>query len=318
MILLRTDTRVSSWEELQSKLYEGSWQEGLERFRSPFAFRGIANANLPPATTLSRLGGEYERREQSLLRNFRKYAHRNAVHIDSLWNWLALAQHHGLPTRLLDWTFSPYVALHFATVDPIEWKNPAAIWCVDLLKIKQHLPQRLKRLLKEEDSDVLTIEMLDRAAPTLKAFEKLSRKSFVVFFEPPSLDDRIVNQSALFSVMSQASGQLKQWLYARPQLFHRIIVPAELKREIRDKLDQANVNERVLFPGLDGLSQWLTRYYSPNTAWEEQEVLLTGEESPKSNGSAPLRRQRRRHEMGDSRGNVRSSAERAHRASSEM
>ena len=279
MISLKKDTQVRNWEELQSKLYEGSWQEGLERFRSPFAFRGIANADLHPTTTLSRLGGKYDQREQSLLRNFRKYAHRNAVHIDSLWNWLALAQHHGLPTRLLDWTFSPYVALHFATVDILEWSSPAAIWCVDLLKIKRHLPQKLKLLLKEEDSDVLTIEMLDRAAPTLASFEKLSPKPFVAFFEPPSLDDRIVNQSALFSVMSRASGQLKDWLYVHPDLFHRIIVPAALKREIRDKLDQANVNERVLFPGLDGLSQWLTRYYSPNIE-REQEALLTRRQGP--------------------------------------
>jgi hypothetical protein len=285
MISLKTDTRISTWEELQSKLYEGSWQDELERFRSPFAFRGIANANLPPATTLSRLGGEYERREQSLLRNFRKYAHRNAVHIDSLWNWLALAQHHGLPTRLLDWTFSPYVALHFATVDAMEWNNPAAIWCVDLLRIKRHLPSRLTKLLKQEDSDVLTIEMLDHAAPTLKAFEKLSRKPFVAFFEPPSLDDRIVNQSALFSVMSSASGQLKDWLYVHPDLFHRIIVPARLKREIRDKLDQANVNERVLFPGLDGLSQWLTRYYSPNIAAEQGAMIARSASPLRTNGN---------------------------------
>ena len=46
----------------------------------------------------------------------------------------------------------------------------------------------------------------------------------------------------------------------------QIVIPAELKWEIRDKLDQANINERVLFPGLDGLCMYLKRYYSPKDA----------------------------------------------------
>jgi len=56
---------------------------------------------------------------------------------------------------------------------------------------------------------------------------------------------------------------LDDWLGLHPTLARRVIIPASLKWEVRDKLDQANVNERVLFPGLDGLSRWLTRYYWP-------------------------------------------------------
>lgn len=266
MASLPSDVRVSTWSELQSRLYEGSWQPGLNRFRSPFAFRGKSNAAYIPETTLMRMGGQYRQREQSLLRNFRKYAHRNATPRDSLWNWIALAQHHGLPTRLLDWSFSPYVALHFATVNQTEWNNDAMIWCVDCIRIKNYLPTKLQRLLKREDSDVLTVEMLDEEAPTLAALERLSRKPFIAFFEPPSLDDRIINQAALLSVSSRADLSVSRWLYGHKGLFHRIVIPAKLKQEIRDKLDQANINERILFPGLDGLSLWLTRYYSPSGA----------------------------------------------------
>ena len=63
--------------------------------------------------------------------------------------------------------------------------------------------------------------------------------------------------------MSSTSATLDDWLAKHAKLARRVILPASLKWEVRDKLDQANVNERVLFPGLDGLSRWLTRYYWP-------------------------------------------------------
>ena len=85
----------------------------------------------------------------------------------------------------------------------------------------------------------------------------------MLFLEPPALDERIVNQFALFSLMSRADRRLDEWLEQRPGLARRVVIPAELKWEVRDKLDQANVTERVLFPGLDGLSRWLARYYRP-------------------------------------------------------
>jgi hypothetical protein len=77
------------------------------------------------------------------------------------------------------------------------------------------------------------------------------------------LNERIVNQYSLFSLMSRPEARLDEWLESKPELARRVVIPAELKWEVRDKLDQSNVTERVLFPGLDGLSRWLARYYAP-------------------------------------------------------
>lgn len=254
------DLRISSWLELQEALFTDSWQTGIERFRSNFVFRGAGRFTHGLETSLQT--GGFEAHELRLLTSFRKYAMRHAVHGDLVWNWLSLAKHHGLPTRLLDWTYSPYVAMHFATHKLQEFDVDGAIWCVDYRASNERLPRPLRKMLQEDDANIFTTEMLNRVATSLPEFDALSSHDFVLFFEPPSLDERIVNQFALFSLPSSPTLSLEELLQRREKTVRRLIIPAELKWEIRDKLDQANVTERVLFPGLDGLSQWLKRYFT--------------------------------------------------------
>lgn len=253
-----------SWNDILDALYAGSWNPALERFRSPFAFRGLSSSAHSLSSSLVRLAGDGDIRklELALLRNFRKYAVTEGEHADSIWDWLALGQHRGLPTRLLDWTYSPLVALHFATELPEHFNRDGVVWCVNFVEANKRLPQRLRRIMNREGSETLTVDMLS-VFGELRDFDALARDPFLVFLEPPAIDRRILNQFALFSLMSNPRAQIDTWLAQHPDLCRRVVVPAALKWEIRDKLDQANVNERILFPDLDGLSRWLTRYYMP-------------------------------------------------------
>lgn len=262
-MITSNDIEIDSWIDLIEQLYADSWQDDIKRHRSNYAFRGLSDKDYDLRTSLIRLGGNYYDLEFHLMRNFVKYARIENSSRYTIWKWLAIAQHHGLPSRLLDWTYSPFVAMHFATSNIGKYDRDGVIWCMDFVKIHQILPNIFKDELKKEGSNVFTVEMLSNVCRSLQDFDEISKDDFVLFFEPPSIDDRIVNQFALHSVISNPKMVITDTIVKHPELYKRVIVPHDLKWEIRDKLDQANINERVMFPGLDGLSAWLTRHYNP-------------------------------------------------------
>ena len=257
------DVVVSSWAELMNALYDIP-RTAFQRYRSDFVYRGVAEHSWALETSLQRLCGDYVNVEGPMLRSFRKYAETGSIPADTLLVRLAVAQHHRLPTRVLDWTVSPKVALHFATAEEEHYDKDGVVWCVDVRQVRDFLPVPLQNILKEELAFLFSVEMLPdiKSLKDLDAF-RTKHGSFALFFEPPSLDARIVNQGAIMSVMPGATLCLNDFLQSYPQIYRRIVVPKELKWEVRDKLDQDNVTERMLFPGLDGLSNWLKRYYGP-------------------------------------------------------
>ncbi|MBU3914871.1 FRG domain-containing protein [bacterium] len=279
---MNEDIVVETWCDLQEELFRNSWNNEIQRFRSPFVFRGLSNKSYRLFTSLIRLEGLYKTLEKHLLRSFRKYGEGISQKCSSIWHLLTIAQHYGLPTRLLDWTYSPYVALHFATANHTKYDTDGVIWVINFQQAHALLPKELKSYLVAEGAQAFTVELLSslfrvkvEGTPyddssfhdvirSLEEFDQYSSYGeFLLFFEPPSIDDRIINQYALFSVMPTNERAIDDWLNDHPELYRRIIIPASKKWEFRDKLDQCNITERVLFPGLDGLSSYLKRYYSP-------------------------------------------------------
>jgi hypothetical protein len=222
-------------------------------------------ATWPLRTSLERLGTRPEDVEVPLLRSFRKYAPRGAFAENSDWEALAVAQHNGLPTRVLDWSVSPLIAAHFATMERQYFDEDGVIWCVNVAALRDHvLPQAISDPLRRARAVVYDVRLLTKAFELIDDFDALPVKA-CVFFEPPSIDGRIASQFGVLSATNGASfshdDYFRLQIASKPDLVRRIVIKSKAKPEIRDMLDVNNINERMLFPGMPGLCDWLKRYY---------------------------------------------------------
>jgi hypothetical protein len=228
------------------------------RRRSSGMYRGAADAGWPLLTSLDQLGGPLKPHtkadlEEYILRSFIRYSrpYFTSPPVND-WEILVAAQHHGLPTRLLDWTYSPLVAAHFATVDPAI-PTDRAVWRLDWKAVHRQfkLPE-LALLIQDLEGMVAGGRPFTPAPP------------FACMLEPPSLDSRIVAQSAAFTLCSDKRRSFDRFLEEQGlgETLTKIVIPAAEASRIRDQLDLVSVDERRLFPDLDGVAAYLRRYYS--------------------------------------------------------
>ncbi len=262
---------ITNFADYIDKAFHDAYDEGIKRYRTSYIFRGLGNKNWLLNTSLQRhCGTKSNYLEESLNRNFEKYASDEIRSIDgeqNIWKILALGQHHGLPTRLLDWTYSPLIALHFA-VDNMDLMNEdSVVYMVNSKIINKNLPSQMRKILENENSYVFTDKMLHSLYTSLNKFDNVTENDFLAIFEPPAFDNRIINQFGLFTIANGAEKNINKILEDNECV--KLIIPSRIKMEIRDYLDQMNINERILFPGLDGLSKWLQRHYKPYEIWEK-------------------------------------------------
>lgn len=253
---------IHGWEDLQHAVFDGVWDEKTQRYRDDCIYRGMTERGWGLSPTLNRVCGHDLSLESQVFRSFRKYGYAELAEYPGLWRQLPVAQHHGLPTRLLDWTYSPMVAAHFATEDTSCYDRDGIIWRLDLQDFKRQLPPSLREALEKRGSNIFTVNLLESRVPTFEAMRELSAEPYVLFFEPSSMIDRISNQYALFSVVSDPAVLLSDILVRNRIPCQKIIIPREVKLEIRDKLDYINISERMIYPGLDGICRWIARRYA--------------------------------------------------------
>jgi hypothetical protein len=205
----------------------GELHEIIESFgTSGMVYRGVKSKSyelipklgrltLPPSTKSP------ENNEKEILRIFKRRALPYLEFIPQTeWDWLALGQHHGLPTRLLDWTRNPLVACYFAVEEEIS--DDSAIYAYKTgtyLSIDKH-PDPLKYAI-------------------------------VGKFIPRHISSRITAQAGLFTIHPDPYTPFIS------DEIQKIIIPNKIRLELKRTLDRYEINKASLFPGLDGLAEYI-------------------------------------------------------------
>ncbi|MCL2528788.1 MAG: FRG domain-containing protein [Coriobacteriia bacterium] len=196
---------------------------------------------------------------------------------------LQYAQHYGVPTRLLDFTDNPLVALFFCCESKSE--TDGALWVINTSPLKRWSDNGLLGFegvfsvegyihdwSLEQITDSVMSEISSRS-DIVRPFPIVQRP---VFFIPPYIDQRMSAQSSCFLIWGRQHEPLESIADASnlmqlngmrsddngdQRFLARIIIPAPKKRSIMKELDVLGVNEKLVFPGLDGIGRYIEKHY---------------------------------------------------------
>jgi hypothetical protein len=195
--------------------------------------------------------------EFRLKREFQRHFHRysdTVIDMEDDLRWLGLMQHHGAPTRLLDWSYSFYVGVYFAA-ENAKPNSEGAVWAVNLdwcwKRAEVSIPSTIMSRLKVDDKDV-------EAHRELLACDR----RIVLPLNPLQIDERLAMQQGLFLAPLDLTVNYMQNILGMgerdeiKQHLRKILIlwDAKLLKEVLAELRQMNISRRTLFPDLDGLA----------------------------------------------------------------
>ena len=225
--------------------------------RDGWAFRGERYASWRLLSSLARrlafcgaARAGWREREERGMRIFRRKAHvylSDRGVLDDDLRCLAMMQHHGAPTRLLDFTKSPFVAAFFALENASE---DAAVYALNTPKLWQLSPRF--------DSS-LTRDAIDpRVKGNFARHFAVDRQPIIWFGDPLDMDRRLVAQSGLLVLPGLLDAPLDELLGSYDSdepLIERAVLSVALRREAMHALYRMNITQATLFPDLEGLAR---------------------------------------------------------------
>jgi hypothetical protein len=268
------------------------WSEFVEHTGAleGWAFRGHVNALWPLVPSLTRRLQQFSPdprlwplRESRAMRIFRRKAHiylADRTALEDELRCLALMQHHGASTRLLDFTKSPFVASFFALESAT---RDVAVFALNTPALWHSAPAF--------DTSLTRSRIDPRVAGNFDRYFAVNRLPLMWFGEPSEMDSRLVAQSGLFvvpGVLDQPLDVILDGYGGSENLLTKFILPLEVRYDAMRALYRMNVTYATLFPDLDGLARSVS--YELEAIWErlvedyeqgEADAALRGEPRPK-------------------------------------
>lgn len=261
---------IQGWEQL-NEFYESRFRPEVQ-----WIFRGQRGSCQGLKTSIEREIKEFRMDleqapdiERGLLRKFKRSCHHyvpDTPEESASLEWLALMQHHGAPTRLLDWTYSFFAALYFA-IESAD-KQGYTVWALNT----DWMDTPFKSVLSGYP-DALQCWQSDPAVLRQETFKKLYNGKPPIALAgavtPRRLSDRLVIQQGVFLCPGDVSRTFEENLIAllspaKPESkdnFIKINIEASDQRDVRKhillRLQRMNMNRATLFPGLDGFAESL-------------------------------------------------------------
>ena len=276
--MLKETVTIDSWEHFASIAAQLS-RKGPN---GPTTFRGQSDSSWALEPSLLRLLREMQiedidkalELEHMAFSEFRKHAHLHsdtcARHSpDDLLFWWEMMQHYSAPTRLLDWTHSPYVALYFAVSENSH--EDGALYTMDaahLLWIQstrrgepgfenKEAFKHLRASLQREDYEV----SMGTISCPVPADRMIAQKGEFTFSTELLEAHDVTADAIVYKGVHGSEGHT---------IFKKYIIPACLKIEFQARLRDMNISANSLFPGLDGLGRGVQELFWLRNWWEKQ------------------------------------------------
>lgn len=210
-------------------------------------WRGQANSSWPLIPKIYRKGHNFS--EESMNHRFMnkarsRYAKCPAKH--DFPSWLFLMQHYGLPTRLLDWSESPLIALHFAVHNKKYDEEEGALWGLNPIKFNE----------KESGENRIYLPDNKFTAPIFAAafsIEKADSSKKNCAVQTDEFDIRHMVQLSVFTI--HGVSEPLDSLYGEAGFLFKIVIPSETKQKFRRSLRLIGVSESSIFPDLEHLAK---------------------------------------------------------------